>query len=140
MTALEQNPQLAATALISAAPTDELIQFVGNSIVRYFRRILQANPKTLAQCGLRPIVSPAAAAEALDRIAYVQYSPAWVHALVANDAEVARLALRAVNYYAKRFSAAHLQQVSDEVGENALHIKAVAEIICVTLDTTAFEL
>ena len=137
---LEQNPQIAAIALISAAPTDELMQFVGNAIVRYFRRIIRADGKKLAQFGLRPVISPAAADEALRRVEYVEYSSAWLHALVANDPEVARLALRAVGFYAKRFADAHLEQVSAEAGEAAMQVKAAAEILNVTLDLTAFEL
>lgn len=136
MTELDQNPQIAAIALISAAPTDELMQFTCNAIVRYFRRVIKADGKKLARFGLRPIIAPVAAGEALDRVLYVEYSAAWLHALVANDSEVASLALRAVTFYAKRFATAHLEQVSNEVGESAMQVKAAAEIINLTLDIT----
>lgn len=133
---LDQNPQLAAITLISAAPTDELMQFTCNAVVRYFHRIIKADEKKLVRFGLRPIIAPVAASEALDRIQFVQYSAAWLHALVANDAEVARLALRAVEFYATRFATAHLEQVSNEVGEAAMQVKAAAQIISMTLDIT----
>lgn len=135
---LRQNPQLAAVTLISAAPTEELMQFVGNAITMYFRRIIKADDTKLVKHGLRPIASKLAAADALNRVLYVDYSAAWLHALIANDAEAARLALRAVKFYAARFSAAHLEQVSREVGEMAMQVKDAAQIINVTLDTTAF--
>lgn len=137
---LDQNPQIAAIALISAAPTDELMTFVGNAIVTYFNRILKADPKKIAQYGLRPIIAPAAASAALARVQYVEYSAAWVHALVANDGEVARLALRAVRFYAQRYAAAHLEQVSNEVGEPAMQVKAAARIVNVTLDVSSIAL
>lgn len=138
MTDFDQNPQLAAIALMNAAPTEELMQFTCNAIVHYFRRIIKASEKKLVQHGLRPIIAPAVVDEALGRVEHVAYSSAWIHALIANDAEAARLALRAVDFYSKRYAAAHLLLVSDEVGEMALQVKQAAEIISITLDLTPF--
>lgn len=133
---LEKNPQLAAMALISAAPTDDLIRFVGIAISRYFHRLIKANEKKLVAYGFRPVVSPMAAQTALERVQRIEYSQAWLHALIANDFEAARLALRAVEFYAKRFATAKFEQVLSEVGDAATQIKAAAQIINLTLDIT----
>ncbi len=138
---LNQNPQLAATMLINVAPTAELMWFVGHAVRVYFNRLIDWDkPEQLAKFGLRPVVSPLAADEALRRVAYVEFSAAWVHALIANDAEAARLALRAVAYYAKRYSTLHLEQVSAEVGELAMQAVECARLIAMTLDLAPFEL
>lgn len=138
---LNQNPQLAATLLINVAPTQELMWFIGHAVRVYFTRLIDFDkPERLADYGLRPVVSPLAAEEALRRVAYVEFSSAWVHALIANDAEVARLALRAVDYYAKRYSTKHLEQVSTEVGESAMRAMDCAHLIAMTLDITPFDL
>lgn len=139
MQTLDQNPQLAAVALISAAPNDQLMQFVCNAVAAYFQRLIKASPAKLMRHGLRPVVAPAAAEEALGRVQFVDYSDAWIHALIANDAEVARLALRAVRFYAERYATAHLALVSAEVGEAAMQVKEAAEIINVTLDVTTLQ-
>lgn len=136
MTEIDLNPQIAAVALIAAAPNEHLMQFTCNAIVRYFHRVINADEKKLAKFGLRPIIAPLVASEALDRVQYVEYSAAWLHALVANDMEVAKLALRAVKFYAERFATAHLEQVSNEVGEPAMQVKAAAKIINWTLNIT----
>lgn len=138
---LNLNPQIAAQAIVSVAHTDEIFWFVGNAIERYFTRLVQfTDMNKLVECGLRPVVSPVAAEEALRRGQHAtSYTAAWVHALIANDAEAARLALRAVAYYAKRYAAADLALVSDEVGETAMQMKAAAKFLQVAFDISQFE-
>lgn len=87
-----QNPQLTAVALANMAMNDEMTMFIGNAISVYFKRVMHSSPAKLAKYGLRPIISPVAAEAALLRVQHVEYSEAWLHALIANDAEVAALA------------------------------------------------
>lgn len=138
---LNQNPQLAATAIICAAPTEQLMWFVGHAVRLYFTRLVEwEKPEELTKFSLRPVMSPVAAEEALKRIEYIEFSTAWVHALIANDPEAARLALRAVEYYAKRYSTLHPESVSDEVGEPTMQAIECARILMLGLDLSDFDL
>ena len=130
-------PIAAAELLCTVAPTPELMQFVGNAISVYFRRVLAASSGKLIAFGLRPLVSPLVAEAALARVALVGYSPAYVYGLVAGDAEVAALALRAVRFYVSRYAQMDMETLSDEVGEAALHVKATARLLALLLEPTA---
>lgn len=138
---LNQNPQLAATVIVCAAPTEALMWFVGHSVRMYFTRLIEwKKPEQLAKYGLRSVASPIAAEEALKRIEYMEFNHTWVHALIANDPEAARLALRAVEYYAKRYSTMHPENVSNEVGEPTMQAIECAQILMLGLDLSAFDL
>ncbi|MGG4603712.1 hypothetical protein ACLPHM_02840 [Paenalcaligenes sp. Me131] len=129
-----QNPQLTAVALANMAMNDEMTMFIGNAISVYFKRVMHSSPAKLAKYGLRPIISPVAAEDALRRVQHVEYSEAWLHALIANDAEVAALAWRGVQFYAKRYAEMDLTAMSEEVGEVAMTLKDTARLITLALD------
>jgi len=133
------TPQLVAQILCDVARTSDLMQFVGNAIHIYFQRVTGATHQKLVRYGLRPVISPMVAEQALDRVAEVQYSEAYIHGLVANDGDVAVLALRAVQFYARRYSSMDLAQLSNEVGESAMQIKAAASILMLSLDDISIE-
>lgn len=127
-------PQGAIEFLLTAAPTPELLRFIGNAINVYLWRVSTASPHKLAQFGLRPVVSGMAAESALDRVANVDFTPAYLYALIAEDEEVAVLALRAVHFYAHRYAAMDVRGVRREVGRLAQQVQAAAQTLAGIFD------
>lgn len=131
---IQITPQLVTTRLVtigSASPA--IMLFVCRSISLYLSRIIASSDVKLIRYGLRPVLSPMSAKEALERVKKVRYSEAWIYALVANDNEVARLAWRAVCFYAERYSKQSLEEVKKELGAIAEVIKKAAESVNVIL-------
>ena len=68
-----------------------------------------------------------AAETALQRVDGVNYSIGWIHALIADDPEAAKLALRAIATYAHYYSQRPLSRLKNEVGEQAMQIYTVSK-------------
>src|SRR5699024_259065 len=129
-----QNPQLTARLLISMASTEATMHFVACAIQQYFLRITQASTKKLVRHGLRPIIAPMVAEASLQRVEDVNYSAAWLHALIADDVETAELAWRAVTFYADMYADMELAELQNEIGNGALKIKDTARLLTICVN------
>lgn len=128
------TPQYVAEYLCSITHTHELTIFACNAIEIYFDRIVRASEDKLIRFGLRPVIAPMAAESALARVECVEFSHAYLHALVAGDPEVAVLAMRAVHFYTQRFSQMTLDEVLAEVGGAAAYVKAAADVLALSIE------
>lgn len=134
-----QNPQLSAHILASLAINPQSIEFICFCIESYFGRLLSAPMETLISYGIRPVVAPMAAETALQRVDDVNYSIGWIHALIADDPEAAKLALRAIATYAHHYSRKPLNRLKNEVGEQAMQIHTVSKQLTSLLSDQLYE-
>jgi|SRR5690625_2247058 len=127
------NPQTSAHLLTNLASNQKNLEFICFCIESYFERLLCAPMKTLVHYGIRPVVAPMAAQAALERIEGMNYCPGWFHALIADDGEAAKLALRAIKTYSMYYSQMPLKKLKNEVGQHALQVhqlsKELAELL-----------
>jgi len=72
-----------------------------------------------------------AAQAALERIEGMNYCPGSFHALIADDTETAKLALRAIKTYSYHYSQMPLKQLKNEVGHHALQIHRLSKNLLV---------
>lgn len=128
-----QNPQSIAHLLATLAINQKKLKFICFCIESYFERLLGAPMKTLIHYGIRPVVAPMAAQAALERIEGMDYCLGWFHALIADDGEAAKLALRAIKTYSMYYSQMPLKKLKNEVGQHALQVhqlsKELAELL-----------
>ena len=128
-----KNPQSVAHLLTTLATDQKNLEFICFCIESYFERLLSAPMKTLVHYGIRPVVGPMAAQAALERIEGMNYCPGWFHALIADDTEAAKLALRAIKIYSYHYSQMPPKQLKNEVGHHALQVhqlsKELAELL-----------
>jgi|SRR5690625_1615036 len=114
-----QNPQSVAHLLTTLATNQKNLEFICFCIESYFERLLSAPMKTLIHYGIRPVVAPMAAQAALERIEGMNYCLGWFHALIADDGEAAKLALRAIKTYSMHYSQMPLKKLKKELGAKA---------------------
>ena len=118
------NPQISAHLLANLASNQKSLEFICFCIESYFERLLSAPMKTLVHYGIRPVIAPMAAQAALERIEGMNYCPGWFHALIADDTEAAKLALRAIKTYSYHYSQMPLDRVNGNFGRyiNEAHL------------------
>src|SRR5690625_2099836 len=94
-----QNPQSIAHLLATLAINQKKLKFICFCIDSYLERVVGATMKTLINYGISPVVATMAAQTALERIEGMDYCLGWLHALIADDGEEAKLTLRAITTY-----------------------------------------
>ena|SRR5690625_373090 len=117
------NPQTSAHLLTNLASNQKNLEFICFCIESYFERLLCAPMKTLVHYGIRPVVAPMAAQAALERIEGMNYCPGWFHALIADDTEAAKLALREIKTYSYHYSQMSFEQLKNKLGSKAGQIQ-----------------
>jgi|SRR5690625_1772494 len=122
-----QSPQTSAHLLATLAATPQNLEFICFCIENYFERLLSASMRTLARHGIRPIIAPMAAQAALQRVDGMNYCPGWFHALIADDAEAAKLALRAIKTYSHHYEKMPNKHFKNQISQSTKQIQKISK-------------